>query len=218
MLSLLLLVACPAPTDFPAEPPTQMGAAGQGEPQPSKGPTPEGVPETGPGAPGGPSDPTGAPPEGAAPVPPPAGPGTPPPEGSVPGTPPPATVDPSAPPVTAVHPDREFQVTGTGVKVSGSVSYAGSQKGTIRVDFLRAQERPGFPEIVGSLSLKAPGPFSVDVPQSLGKVQIVSYVDADGNGPSPGEAFGHPPKDVYDIETTAITGIDITLRDEPQDK
>lgn len=216
MLSLLLLVACPAPTDFPAEPPTQMGAPGQGEPQPSKGPTPEGVPETGPGAVGGPSDPNGAPPSDAA-IPTLGGPGTPPPEGTVPSTPP-ASVDPSSPPVTAVHPDREFQVTGAGVKVSGSVTYAGSQTGTIRVDFLRAQERPGFPEIVGSLSLKAPGPFSVDVPQSLGKVQIVSYIDADGNGPSAGEAFGHPPKDVYDIETTAITGVDITLRDEQQEK
>lgn len=218
MLSLLLLVACPAPTDFPAEPPTQMGAAGQGEPQPSKGPTPEGVPETGPGAAPGPSGPDGAAMPGAAPLPPGGVPGTPPADGAVPGTPPPENLSPDSPPVTAVHPDLEFQVTGAGVKVSGSVSYAGSQKGTIRVDFLRAQERPGFPEIVGSLSLKAPGPFSVDVPQSLGKVQIVSYIDADGNGPSAGEAFGHPPKDVYDIETTAITGVDITLRDEQQEK
>jgi len=217
MLSLLLLVACPAPTDFPAEPPTQMGAPGQGEPQPSKGPTPEGVPETGPATAQGPVGPDGAPSPGAAPIPPGGAPASPPADGTVPSTPP----DPNAPgglPVTTIHPDREFQVTGTGVKVSGSVTYAGGQKGTIRVDFLRAQERPGFPEIVGSLSLKAPGPFSVDVPQSLGKVQIVSYIDGDGNGPSEGEAFGHAPKDVYDIETTAITGIDITLKDEPNEK
>lgn len=231
MLSLLLLVACPAPSDIPAEPPTKMAPTDASEPQPSKGPTPEGVVDAGAGLPA-PMDPAAP---GAA-----AGAGVPPPPGAPPagapapdGTPvaPPAdpTGDNFAPKVPAagstdgqpvpVHPDREFQVTGgAGVKVSGSVSYAGAQKGTIRVDFLRAQERPGFPEIVGSLTLKTPGPFSVDVPQSLGKVQIVSYIDADGNGPSAGEAFGHPAKDTYDIETTAITGINITLQDERSDK
>lgn len=225
MLCLLTLLACADPLDVPPEAPTAMekgekpaeGDPNMGAPPDGKQPgDPNGDPNAMAGGPGAPPGTPGAPP--GAPGTPPGGPDAPPADPSAAPLPPPAggtPPGPGAPPVpVAKHPDKEFNVeAGKGVKVSGSVIYSGSQKGTVRVDFLRQEDKLGFPEIVGSLTLKAPGPFDIDVPQNLGKVRVVAYIDADGNGPSEGEAMGRAPKDTYDIEATPITGIDITLSD-----
>ncbi len=215
MIALLMLLACSDAREMPADAPEngKYGAEKGGDPKGGPGAEGKGGPgDDGKGGPGG--DPNGA--AGGDPK---GGPGGGPPGGAPgeggAGAPLPPQDGTQEPAKVVVHPDVEFQVEGgKGVKVSGSVTYTGSQKGTIRVDFLRAQDKAGFPEIVGSLTLKAPGPFSVDVPQNLGKVQIVAYVDADGNGPSDGEAAGHPPKDNYDIETDPVSGVDITLSED----
>lgn len=187
---MLFLLACSDPTIVEAEAPPSVPPAASVAPA-GVAPDPAAVA----GSPGLPPGPPGPPADGA-------------------GAPDPNNNAPPAPPAVPVHPGTPIEATGSGVSVSGTTSYAGSQKGTIRVDFLRQGAQGTGPELVGSLTLKEFGPFSVEVPPSLGKVVIVAYIDANGDGPSEGEARGHAPLDRYEIGTSSITGVDITLSDE----
>ena len=76
---------------------------------------------------------------------------------------------------------------GQGVQVSGTLSYAGSRTGVIRVDFLRAPSGGEIPSAVHSLTLDAPGPWSVEVPKDFGALQVCAFIDTNGDGPSRGE-------------------------------
>ena len=139
----------------------------------------------------------GAPPGGGAP-------GAPPPEG---GGPPPAGGGRPAPTGFAVEP-------GQGVKLSGSVSDPGTATGTYRIDFLRAAEGAGFPELLHAMSMDKPGTWEVEAPKSAGKVHIVSYLDAGEDGPSSGEPavlYANP----VEIAEVPIADIALVLSDSP---
>lgn len=121
-----------------------------------------------------------------------------------------------APPAGAGRPAAPgFQVEpGQGVKITGTVTYPGTATGTYRIDFLRAAEGAGFPELLHSLSMDKPGTWEVEAPKSAGKVHVVSYLDAAEDGPSAGE-----PAVLYgkalDIESDPITDVALVLSDDP---
>ncbi len=102
---------------------------------------------------------------------------------------------------------------GQGVTLSGTIIYAGTQTGTLRIDFLQKGKGGSFPELVHTLTLDKPGPWSVEAPKDLGDLSIVSFLDSNNNGPGPGEAAGM-------IESTTVgsvpvSNLDITLSDQP---
>ncbi len=116
------------------------------------------------------------------------------------GGPPPAQVGPGGPggPGGAEGPKppagsgrmqpKGFEVEeGQGVTISGTVAYEGETEGTLRVDFLPAKPDQGLPGAVHSLTLEAPGPWSVEAPQGFGELLICAFIDTNEDGPSRGE-------------------------------
>ena len=157
-------------------------------PQPGMGPNGEMAPP--PGGPGG--GPGGAP----------GGPGAP---GGAAG----------GPPMAGMRPAARFSVAaGSGVKISGKVSYEGAKTGAIRIDFLRTTGSQ-FPELVHSVTLDALGPFETEAPKDFGSLQVMAFIDTADDGPSAGEPaglWGTP----LDIKDQPITGVDIVLSDRPE--
>lgn len=102
---------------------------------------------------------------------------------------------------------------GKGVKLSGEVIYAGSKTGTLRIDFLKNTDGATFPELVHTLTLEKPGPWTVEAPADLGDVSIVSFIDTNNNGPSEGEPAGMIEKTT--VGSSDLAKLDITLSDTP---
>ena len=108
-----------------------------------------------------------------------------------------------------------FQVTaGEGVKLTDSLSYTGTKTGVYRIDFLKQSEQASFPELVHSIELPAPGPWEVEAPKDAGEFWVVSFLDANGNGPDPSEPAARV-KDLVRIGTEPIGGLDLVLSDDP---
>lgn len=81
-----------------------------------------------------------------------------------------------------------FQVdAGDGVMISGTLQYQGQAEGEYRIDFLSADEDGGVPGAAATVSLDAPGEWSIEAPKKFGKLQICAFLDINGDGPSPGE-------------------------------
>lgn len=108
-----------------------------------------------------------------------------------------------------------FQVEpGQGVKLSGTVSYAGTATGTYRIDFLRAAEGSGFPELLHAISMDKAGTWEVEAPKAAGKIHIVSYLDAGEDGPSAGEPavlYANP----VEVGDAPIADVALVLSDSP---
>jgi len=107
-----------------------------------------------------------------------------------------------------------FEVAeGEGVLLSGSVSYQGQVQGKLRVDFLREGGSNEIPAALHTLSLDAPGPWSVEVPEGFGPIGIVAFIDTDQDGPSRNE-----PKVVLSgtlqVESEPISGIELLIEDD----
>jgi hypothetical protein len=103
---------------------------------------------------------------------------------------------------------------GQGLKISGTIAYAGEKKGTVRMDFLKVGASGDFPELVHTMDLAAVGPWELEVPKDAGELAIVCYMDADDNGPSDGEPAGRVAGRIK-VGQDPVTGLDITLADEP---
>ncbi len=145
----------------------------------------DGMPGVEGGQPGGPGGPGGAPPGG---------------EGGAPNG------RPVAP---------GFKVTtGEGIKLSGTVSYTGSKTGVVRIDFLQKSTQSNFPDLIHSMELATPGAWEVEAPKDGGEFWVVAFLDADGNGPSPGEPAARV-KDMVKLGSTPIAGLDLALSDTP---
>ena len=102
---------------------------------------------------------------------------------------------------------------GQGVTLSGTINYAGTQTGTLRIDFLQKGKGGSFPELVHTLTLDKPGAWSVEAPKDLGALSIVSFIDSNNNGPGPGEAAGMI--ESATVGSVPVPNLDITLSDEP---
>jgi hypothetical protein len=99
---------------------------------------------------------------------------------------------------------------GTGVKLSGTYNYAGSTKGNLRIDIFRVGA-DGRPMILHAMSLDKTGEWGIEVPKDLGKVYVMGFVDANGNGPE----LAEPSALLADvnIETAAVSNLELTLKD-----
>lgn len=106
-----------------------------------------------------------------------------------------------------------FQVqSGAGVTLSGTVSYEGALDGVLRVDFLKNYPDQPLPELLHTVSLEEPGPFSVEAPMNLGQISVVAFVDTNENGPSEGEPIAHI--EAIDVGERDFPGITLQLSDE----
>lgn len=131
----------------------------------------------------------------------PGAPGAPGPGGPGPGAPGPAT------------PAKDWNThTGASVTLSGELSYAGSKKGTLRLDFLGANNLAGLQH---TMTVDAVGPWSVKAPAELGDVYIVGFVDVDGDGPSATDPAART-ADPISIGKEDIGGLNLTLSDTPE--
>lgn len=101
---------------------------------------------------------------------------------------------------------------GEGVLISGTVTYTGSKQGSVRMDFL-TQEGNQPPNLVHAAAARALGEFSVQAPKEFGKVHIVAFIDAAGDGPSADD-----PAATVSLEIGAepIANIALELSDTPE--
>lgn len=100
---------------------------------------------------------------------------------------------------------------GQGVTVSGTLEYAGSKTGVIRLDFLRKSNNAL--DLAHTMTLDAPGPWSVEAPKGLGELYIVGFIDEKSDGPSAEDPAGKP-EGTLTVGDAAITDVKITLTDD----
>lgn len=191
---LLILAGCPDPaaTDPSTSAPPPNGAPG--------GPPPGGAP----GAPGE-APPGGAPADGS--------------QAAVPAGDPNNVLTPGAtpPPGGRPKPTGFELVPGQGVKLGGTVTYSGSATGKLRIDLLRNPEGAPYPELMASIEMDKPGPWSIEVPKDYGDLSIIAFLDSDDNGPSAGEprsAFTNAIK----IGKTDVSDVVLEMSDNPKDE
>lgn len=107
-----------------------------------------------------------------------------------------------------------FQVeAGTGVTISGTLAYEGSQTGVFRIDFL-SKEGEAPPTLAHMLELEGPGPFSVEAPPGTGSLYIVGFVDVKGDGPSASDPAGMLAEPIV-IDSSPVADLVLTLSDAP---
>ena len=106
-----------------------------------------------------------------------------------------------------------FQVEeGEGIKITGTLAYAGSEEGSLRIDFLKISEDSPMPVAVHSLEVEALGAWEVQAPKKAGEFTLCAFLDLNEDGPSPGE-----PKVILEralnVDETDITGLELTILD-----
>lgn len=99
---------------------------------------------------------------------------------------------------------------GTGVKLSGEFKYSGTATGTLRVDFFQVGS-DARPMILHALTLEKAGPWEVEVPKGLGKIHVLAFIDATGNGPQLAEP-SFLMKDL-DVQQVAMPGLELAVAD-----
>lgn len=99
---------------------------------------------------------------------------------------------------------------GTGVKLSGEFKYSGTAQGKNRVDFFQVGG-DGRPMILHAMTLDKAGPWEIELPKALGKINVLAFIDAEGNGPQLAEPSVLL-KDV-DVEQAPLPGLTLTLTD-----
>jgi hypothetical protein len=101
------------------------------------------------------------------------------------------------------------------VKVSGTIAYTGSAKGTIYFDVL-SRGQDALPTLIHSGEVAAPGPFEFEAKKDFGEVFVVAFLDANGTGSTPEatEPAGRVPGAVK-IGSEPISGLTIALSDTP---
>jgi hypothetical protein len=88
--------------------------------------------------------------------------------------------------------------------------YRTSDYATARIDIFQVGS-DGRPMIMHVLMLEKTGPWELEVPKGTGKVNMLAFIDTEGNGPQLAEPSALM-KDV-DIEDAPITGLKFTLVD-----
>lgn len=99
---------------------------------------------------------------------------------------------------------------GTGVKISGAYTYDGATKGAYRLDIFRMGS-DGRPMILHAATLEKTGPWELEVPKDLGTVNIMAFVDSNGNGPE----LAEPSATLTDIAvgTEPVANLDLKPAD-----
>ena len=99
---------------------------------------------------------------------------------------------------------------GTGVMISGTFVYAGTQAGAYRVDILKPGESNN-PTLLKAITLPAQGAWEFEMPKNYGVIQVNGFIDVGQKGPGHGE----PTATVKDLTVaeTPLTGIALVLED-----
>lgn len=137
-------------------------------------------------------------------------------EGAPPGPPGPGGGEGGAAPMTppSIGNSKFDVVAGEGVKLSGTITYAGTKSGAIHIDFLRPGENGSFPGLLSSITVEKLGPWEVEAPKGLGKVGVVGYVDVAGDGPNSDDPAARI-SGLIDVGTEPAAGLDLVLSDAP---
>ena len=98
---------------------------------------------------------------------------------------------------------------GEGVTLSGSVSYAGEQEGSLLFQVLTSREEGPFLE--HSQDLDQEGPFSIEAPKMLGEANLVVFLDLTGDGASASDPAG---MQVVEIGLSDVDGIEVEVVDD----
>lgn len=106
---------------------------------------------------------------------------------------------------------RREPAEGEGVAITGTISYPGTQQGTLRMDFV-TQEGNQPPNLVHAATVKAMGEFQVMAPKDFGQVHIVAFIDIKGDGPTADDPAAVA---TVDIKTEALPGVILALSDTP---
>jgi hypothetical protein len=136
--------------------------------------------------------------------------------GSVSGTP--ADAGPGAPDAAPTLPPGEPKpvAPGTGVTLSGTLRYAGNEKGAFRIDVLAldALAKHPLPRLVATAKATGAGPWTVEVPKDSGEVHVVAFLDVGPPGPDAGDPAARTRAPVT-VGTSAVGNIDLDVSDTP---
>jgi hypothetical protein len=101
------------------------------------------------------------------------------------------------------------------VTLTGQVEYQGLAEGDLLIDVLTV---PGdIPaSAVYHLVCGAPGPLEATLPQGLGEVMLVAYLDTDRDGPDDEDPAGLIAAGPISVEKADIDGVMITIQEGPE--
>ena len=102
---------------------------------------------------------------------------------------------------------------GEGVELSGTYAYEGSKTGKFRMDFRTVPEGSSPPALVHTLELSGPGEWKTRAPVDAGPIDIIAFIDVDGDGPTSGDPGGMTAEPVV-VGSEDISGVVITVSDE----
>jgi hypothetical protein len=103
-------------------------------------------------------------------------------------------------------------VPGTGVKLSGTTTYAGTKKGKVRIDVLSLKDGATMPGLVATTSVDAIGAWEIEIPKNAGDVHVVAFLDLANNGPDTTDPAGRT-KDPVKMGEAAVGGVSVTIED-----
>lgn len=86
-------------------------------------------------------------------------------------------------------PSGDVPVPSKGVTFAGTVSYSGSQTGSIEIEIL--DNASGYPTLMGRQTLKDFGEFSIDVTSEANELMLMAYLDITGNRISDDDPRGY---------------------------
>ncbi len=103
----------------------------------------------------------------------------------------------------AVLLDRPVGIyTPSGVTLRGEIRYQGNRQGHLRMDIVRKTGNKNEPfEVVHATTLEGLGAYEVDVEVAIGKIDLIVFIDQEGNGPDPYEPIAR------------IEGVRVSLQD-----
>jgi len=105
-------------------------------------------------------------------------------------------------------PSGDVPVSAKGVTFAGTVSYAGSQTGSIELEIL--DNSSGVPMLMGRQTLKEFGAFSIDVTSESNELMLMAYLDLTGNQISDDDPRGY--LKITNARQTA-EGLDVVILD-----
>lgn len=109
--------------------------------------------------------------------------------------------------------ESKLPAPGEGVVVSGTATYEGKQKGSIRVDLLQTDdEGKGNMQPINTVLAGPDGAWKFEVPKDMATVSLVAYIDANGDGPNPGEPSGV--KSGIAVGPEGVQGIEVVLSED----
>jgi len=97
------------------------------------------------------------------------------------------------------------------VQLAGKILYTGKKEGVVLLQVLTLQANQP-PQLLHHQELEGPGAFSLSAPADLGPARLISFLDVDGDGPSPTDPAVMQKVEVKSSDQTDLV---LLLLDEP---